>query len=52
MNAVESDFHDHYSFFLPLAGITTVKHRENAFDIKATGCLDRLYIELLKNNPD
>jgi hypothetical protein len=36
-----------------LAGITTVKQiRENAFDIKATGRLNRLYIELLKDNPD
>lgn len=47
------DFHDHFGFFLPLAGITTVKQiRENAFDIKATGRLNRLYIELLKENPD
>jgi hypothetical protein len=47
------DFHDHFGFFLPLAGITTVKQiRENAFDIKATGRLNRLYIELLKENAD
>jgi len=47
------DFHDHFGFFLPLAGITTVRQiRENAFDIKATGRLNRLYIELLKENPD
>ena len=47
------DFHDHFGFFLPLAGITTVKQiSENAFDIKATGRLNRLYIELLKDNPD
>ncbi|MCC3409190.1 MAG: class I SAM-dependent DNA methyltransferase [Microcoleus sp. PH2017_10_PVI_O_A] len=46
------DFHDHFGFFLPLAGITTVRQiRENAFDIKATGRLNRLYIELLKDNP-
>ena len=43
---------DHFGFFLPLAGITTVKPiQENAFDIRATGRLNRLYIELLKNNP-
>jgi hypothetical protein len=37
------DFHDHFGFFLPLAGITTVKQIwENAFDIKATGRLNRL----------
>jgi hypothetical protein len=48
-----ADFHDHFGFFLPLAGITTVKQiRENAFDIKATSRLNRLYIELLKENPD
>jgi hypothetical protein len=47
------NFQDHFGFFLPLAGITTVKQiRENAFDIKATGRLNRLYIELLKDNPD
>ena len=47
------DFHNHFGFFLPLAGITTVKQiRENAFDIKATGRLNRLYVELLKENPD
>lgn len=44
---------DHFGFFLPLAGITTVRQiRENAFDIKATGRLNRLYVELLKDNPD
>ena len=47
------DFHNHFGFFLPLAGITTVKQiRENAFDIKATGRLNRLYVELLKENPN
>ena len=48
-----ADFPNHFGFFLPLAGITTVRAiRENAFDIKATGRLNRLYIELLKDNPD
>jgi hypothetical protein len=47
------DFHDHFGFFLALAGITTVKQiRENAFDIKATARLNRLYVELLKENPE
>jgi hypothetical protein len=47
------DFPDHFGFFLPLAGITTVKQiRESSFDIKATGRLNRLYIELLKDNPE
>ena len=48
-----SNFPDQFGFFLPLAGITTVKQiRESAIDIKATGRLNRLYIELLKGNPD
>ena len=39
--------------FLPLAGITTVKQvRESSFDIRATSRLNRLYVELLKDNPD
>ncbi len=47
------DFHDHFWFFLVLAGITTVKQiRENTFDIKATSRLNRLYLELLKDNPE
>lgn len=47
------DFPDHFGFFLPLAGISTVTQiRESAFDIKATGRLNRLYIELLKDNPE
>jgi hypothetical protein len=48
-----SEFPNHFGFFLPLAGITTVKQiRESSFDIRATGRLNRLYIELLKDNPD
>ena len=47
-----ADFSDHFGFFLPLAGIATVTQiRESAFDIKATGRLNRLYVELLKDNP-
>ena len=46
-------FPDHFGFFLSLAGISTVKEiRNNAIDIKATGRLNRLYVELLKDNPD
>jgi hypothetical protein len=48
-----AEFSDHFGFFLALAGITTVKQiRENAFDIKATARLNRLYVELLRENPD
>jgi hypothetical protein len=47
------EFPDHFGFFLPLAGITTVEQlRESSFDIKATGRLNRLYLELLKDNAD
>ncbi|MDG1431913.1 MAG: lactate dehydrogenase [Paracoccaceae bacterium] len=36
-----------------MAGISTVKQiRESSFDIKATGRLNRLYVELLKDNPE
>jgi hypothetical protein len=48
-----ADFPDHFGFFLPLAGITTVKQvRDSSFDIRATSRLNRLYVELLKDNPD
>lgn len=47
------DFPNHFGFFLPLAGISTVKQiSDNAFDIRATSRLNRLYVELLKDNPD
>lgn len=47
------DFPDHFGFFLPLAGITTVRQiTENSFDIRATSRLNRLYVELLKDNPE
>lgn len=47
------DFPDHFGFFLPLAGISTVREiTENAFDIRATSRLNRLYLQLLKDNPE
>jgi hypothetical protein len=47
------DFPDKFGFFLPLAGITTVRQiAENSFDIRATSRLNRLYVELLKDNPE
>ena len=47
------DFPDRFGFFLPLAGITTVRQiRESSFDIRATSRLNRLYVELLKDNPE
>jgi len=48
---VYKDFPDHFGFFLPLAGISTVRQiTENSFDIRATSRLNRLYVELLKDN--
>ena len=47
------DFPNHFGFFLPLAGISTVKQiRDSSFDIRATSRLNKLYVELLRNNPD
>ena len=47
------EFPDHFGFFLPLAGISTVKQiRDSSFDIRATSRLNKLYVELLRNNPD
>lgn len=43
---------DHFGFFLPLAGISTVNQiKNNPIDIRATSKLNKLYIELLKDNP-
>ena len=45
-----ANFPNHFGFFLPLAGITTVKQvRESSFDIRATSRMNRLYVELLKD---
>ena len=47
------DFPDHFGFFLPLAGISTVRQiSENAFDIRATSRMNRLYVQLLKDNDE
>ncbi len=47
-----NDFPNHFGFFLPLAGITTVAQiRESSFDIRATSRLNKLYMTLLQDNP-
>lgn len=47
------DFPNHLGFFLPLAGIATIKEiKDNPVDVRATGRLNKLYIELLRENPD
>ena len=48
-----ADFPDHFGFFLPLAGISTIQEiKENPVDVRATGRLNKLYVELLHENPE
>lgn len=50
---VFQDFANHFGFFLPLAGISTIKEiKDNPIDVRATGRLNKLYVELLRENPD
>lgn len=50
---VYPDFPNHFGFFLPLAGISTIKEiKDNPIDVRATGRLNKLYVELLNENPD
>ncbi|MBB3973369.1 class I SAM-dependent DNA methyltransferase [Hansschlegelia beijingensis] len=43
----------HFGFFLPLAGISAVRQiKDNPIDVKAVGRLNKLYLELLRENPD
>jgi len=47
------DLPNHFGFFLPLAGISTIKEiKDNPVDVRATGRLNKLYVELLRENPD
>ncbi len=47
------DFPNRFGFFLPLAGISTIKEiKDNPIDVRATGRLNKLYVELLNENPD
>ena len=44
---------EHLGFFLPLAGISTIQEiKDNPIDVRATGRLNKLYVELLRENPD
>ena len=53
INCSYANFPDHFGFFLPLAGISTIKEiKDNPIDVRATGRLNKLYVELLKGNPD
>lgn len=47
------DFPNYFGFFLPLAGISTIKEiKDNPIDVRATGRLNKLYVELLRENPE
>ena len=47
------DFPNHFGFLLPLGGISTIKEiKDNPVDIRATGRLNKLYVELLRENQD
>src|ERR1700722_12619627 len=47
------DFPDHFGYFLPLAGISAINEiKDNPIDVRATGRLNKLYVELLRENPD
>lgn len=53
INCAYADFPNHFGFFLPLAGISTIKEiKDNPIDVRATGRLNKLYVELLNENPD
>lgn len=48
-----TDLPRHFGLLLPLAGISTVRQiKDNPIDIRATNRLNKLYLELLKENPD
>lgn len=43
----------HFGFFLPLAGISAARQiKDNPIDVKAVGRLNKLYLELLRENPE
>lgn len=47
------DFPNHFGFFWSLAGMSAIKEiKDNPIDVRATGRLNKLYVELLRENPD
>ncbi|MBV9570776.1 MAG: class I SAM-dependent DNA methyltransferase [Alphaproteobacteria bacterium] len=47
------NFSNHFGFFLPLAGISYTKElKETELDRRAANRLQKLYLELLRENPD
>ena len=48
-----ADFDEEFDFFFPLAGIKTSRPaKDHPLDVKATRRLNKLYVELLKHNPE
>lgn len=48
-----TDLPDHFGFLLPLAGISTIREiKDNPIDVRATSRLNKLYVELLSENPE
>jgi hypothetical protein len=48
-----TDFPNHFGMFFPLAGLSTYKEiKDNPIDVRATGRLNKLYVELLRENPE
>jgi hypothetical protein len=44
---------NHFGFFLALAGISTIQEiKDSPVDVRATGRMNKLYIELLRENPE
>jgi hypothetical protein len=53
VSSAYQNFPNYLGFFLPLAGISTVKEiKDNPIDVRATGRLNKLYVELLRENPE
>ncbi len=47
------DLPNHFGFLLPLAGISTIKEiKDNPIDVRATSRMNKLYVELLNENPN
>jgi hypothetical protein len=47
------DFRHHFGVLLPLAGISTIEEiKDNVIDVRATGRLNKRYVELLLENQD
>jgi hypothetical protein len=53
VTSLYTDFPNHFGMFFPLAGLSTFKEiKDNPIDVRATGRLNKLYVELLRENPE